>query len=162
MNAGQSSASQINKYTIADGLTECCWYRNGTFIGDGKVELDSEDDAATANWGSGWQIPSEAQVEELVRGDYTYTEWVKQNGVRGRRITSKSNGNSIFLPAAGIRSGTKTYYENDSGRYMSRTIYTKFEPASGDILTLEFSESKFWLDFEGRDEGQTVRSVRAR
>ena len=77
MNARQSSASQINKYTIADGLTECCWYRSGTFIGDGKVELDSEDDAATANWGSGWQIPSEAQVEVLVSGDYTYTEWVK-------------------------------------------------------------------------------------
>jgi len=51
MNAGQSSASQINKYTIADGLTECCWYRSGTFIGDGKVELDPEDNAATANWG---------------------------------------------------------------------------------------------------------------
>ena len=59
MNTGQSSGWQINKYTYAYGRTSGCWYSNGTFVGDGQAELLLEDDAATANWGSGWRMPSD-------------------------------------------------------------------------------------------------------
>ena len=70
---------------------------------DNLTELQSADDAATANWGSDWQMPSLAQIQELCSSSNTTTEWTQVNGVNGRKITSKSNGNSIFLPAAGWR-----------------------------------------------------------
>jgi hypothetical protein len=68
---------------------------------DNKTELEPEDDAATVNWGSNWQIPSAQQGEELLNSNYTTATWTQVNGVYGCKFTSKSNGNSIFLPAAG-------------------------------------------------------------
>ena len=86
---------------------------------DNPRELLPENDAAAVNWGGDWRMPSLAQIEELINGDYTTTEWTTLNGVNGRKITSKSNGNSIFLPAAG-------YFGrgNDEGYYWSRSINT--------------------------------------
>ena len=41
------------KYTIDDGKKEYSWYDSeGNFIGDGKITLDPEDDAATVNLGA--------------------------------------------------------------------------------------------------------------
>ena len=73
---------------------------------DNKLELEAEDDAATVNWGNDWQMPSEEQFAELIDTSYTTTSWTTQNGVNGRLIISKSNGNRIFLPAAGYRDET--------------------------------------------------------
>ena len=70
---------------------------------DGKTELDPEDDAATANWGPEWRMPSIEQIEELM--DNCTTEWTTRNGVNGRLFTSNINGASLFLPAADGRAG---------------------------------------------------------
>ncbi|MBQ7526628.1 MAG: hypothetical protein IJT11_02735 [Bacteroidaceae bacterium] len=157
MNAGQSSYSQINKYTFADGQMEACWYSNGTFVGDGKTELAPEDDAATANWGSGWQMPSFDQIKELCNSSNTTTEWTQVNGVNGRKITSKSNGNSIFLPAAGYRSGTSLSSAGSYGYYWSRSFDTSY---SDYAYGLYFgSDSVVWLSY-GRGSGSGVRPVR--
>ena len=86
---------------------------------DGLTELLPEDDAATANWGDEWQTPNVAQLQELYNSDYTTTEWTTQDGVYGRKITSKSNGNSIFLPAAGCCSGTELRNVGSEGHYWS-------------------------------------------
>ena len=74
------------------------YYNNG-----GKTELDLEDDAAYMNWGEGWRMPSLEQLKELYNSKYTTTQWTTQNGKNGRLITSKQNGRSLFLPAAGYR-----------------------------------------------------------
>jgi hypothetical protein len=78
--------------------------------GDGKLqpgELSSPliiagtiYDAATVNWGAEWYTPTYKQVEELLNN--TTSEWVNENGVKGRRFTSNTNGNSIFLPVTGL------------------------------------------------------------
>lgn len=65
---------------------------------DNKTVLDPEDDAATANWGGAWRMPTTAEQQELV-DNCTWT-WTTQNGVNGYKVTGP-NGNSIFLPAAG-------------------------------------------------------------
>lgn len=65
---------------------------------DNKTVLDSEDDAATINFGQAWCMPSIMQYEELINNAYTSRSYVSRKGLT---ITSKVNGNSIFLPAAG-------------------------------------------------------------
>ncbi len=158
MNAGQSSWSQINKYTFADGQKEACWYDGeGNFIGDGKTEFDPEDDAATANWGSDWQMPSLDQIKELINSEYTKTEWTRQGGVNGRLITSKSNGNSIFLPAAGCRYGTSLIAADSGGYYWSRSLSTNY---SGDACGLIFNSGDIGWSNNYRYYGQSVRPVR--
>ena len=61
-------------------------------------------DAARANWGSTWRIPTKTEMEELVN-NCTWT-WTTQNGVNGMSVVG-INGNSIFLPA-----GTGFFFES--------------------------------------------------
>ena len=68
-------------------------------IVDNKTKLEPEDDAATVNWGGAWRMPTKDEYGEL-RNNCTWT-WAIQNGVYGRKVTGP-NGNSIFLPAAGM------------------------------------------------------------
>ena len=72
---------------------------------DDKAELDTEDDAAFVNWGEDWCIPNMNQCTEILDDDNTTTKWTTRYGVHGSLIISKFNGKSIFLPAAGSRSG---------------------------------------------------------
>ena len=76
---------------------------------DNKTVLDPEDDAAFANWGGSWRMPTEAEWNELT-GNCTLT-WTTRNGVNGRLVTSTKNSNSIFLPAAGCRYDIDAFYE---------------------------------------------------
>ena len=115
MQAGQSESKYITKYTIADGETGAIWYdSSGNFIGDNKTVLDAADDAAIANLGSPWRMPTVDEIREL-RDNCTWT-WTTQDGVNGYQVDGP-NGNAIFLPAAGCRqnsglseAGTEGYY----------------------------------------------------
>ena len=63
--------------------------------------LDLEDDAAHANMGGDWHMPTPTQISELL--DNTTNAWTTQDGVNGRLFTSKKDGTkSIFIPAAGV------------------------------------------------------------
>lgn len=95
-------------------------YWDGTGSPDGKTVLDIEDDAARANWGGTWRMPTDAEWTEL-RNNCTWT-WTTQNGVNGRLVTSNSNGNSIFLPAAGHRSSSTFYGAGSYGYYWSSSL----------------------------------------
>lgn len=87
---------------------------------DGLLGL--EDDAAHVKLGGEWRMPSEEQFDELINDSYTTTEWTTQNGVNGLKITSKTNGNSIFLPAAGARNSSSLISAGSLGYYWSRTL----------------------------------------
>ena len=66
---------------------------------DDKTTLDLEDDAARANMGGVWRMPTSTEFQELY--DNTTNEWVtnyKGTGVSGMKFTSKTNGNSYLLP----------------------------------------------------------------
>ena len=80
---------------------------------------DSRYDAATANWGSGWRLPTASECNELVH-KCTWT-WTKLNGVNGYEVKSKKNGNSIFLPAAGDCWGDTPDDQGSISRYWSST-----------------------------------------
>lgn len=85
---------------------------------DGKKELDLSDDAAYVYWGSGWRMPSVAQIDELVSN--CTTEWTTMNGKWGRMMKSLKNGKSIFLPAAGYWNDSG--YRDSIGGYWSRSL----------------------------------------
>ncbi|MBQ5363598.1 MAG: hypothetical protein IIU09_01245, partial [Bacteroidales bacterium] len=94
-------------------LTKYCNNSNYGYNGftDYKIVLDPEDDAAAVNLGGSWRMATKAEQDEL-RSQCTWT-WTTQNGVNGRLVTGP-NGNSIFLPAAGLRNGTSLH---DAGSY---------------------------------------------
>ena len=155
MNEGQSSLMQINKYQAEDGKTDGCWYdSSGNFIGDGKTTLDLSDDAARANWGGQWVMPTYEDMVELF--DNTTNEWTTENGVNGRRFTSKINGNSIFLPAAGVRGGSLLYYQSSDGYYWSSSV----NPMYSDIARgLNEDSEGAYTYYNDRYYGQSVRPV---
>lgn len=122
---------------------------------DGKKELDLSDDAAYVNWGSGWRMPSASQIDEL-KSNCTYS-WTTMNGKNGYKVTSKKNGNSIFLPAAGSRKGASSYDVGSYGYYWSRSLYTEY---GWDAYSLYFYSSNFLRGKHDRRYGFCVRPVR--
>ena len=142
-------------------MTKYCPKSNYGYNGftDDKTELDPEDDAATANWGSGWQMPSSSQLQELYNSNYTTSTWTTQNGINGRRITSKSNGKSIFLPAAGYRYDASIDRLGGSNQHWSRSLHLAY-CSSAYML---FSDSNYIrTDYSNRYFGKSVRPVRVK
>ena len=92
---------------------------------DNKTTLELSDDAARANWGGSWRMPTDAELTEL-REQCTWT-WTTQNGVYGYKVTSKKSGytnKSIFLPAAGYRRGSSLGSAGSDGYYWSSSLGT--------------------------------------
>lgn len=125
-NVGASKPEDYGGYYAWGETTEKSTYTSSNYL-DGKgtsydIGTDiagTQYDAATANWGSPWVMPSFDQVKEL-KGNCT-SEWTTENGVNGRRFTA-SNGASIFLPAAGNRWGYKLYDAGSYGYYWSSSL----------------------------------------
>ena len=82
------------------------------------ISGDEQYDAAVANWGGGWRMPTRDEMEELVNN--CEWEWTKVNGVNGAKVIGP-NGSCIFLPWAGDRYGSSLYDEGFIGRYWSST-----------------------------------------
>lgn len=98
--------------------------KNGslTFAPAYEITSDANYDAATANWGNGWRMPSTAELAELMN----YCDWEFVGN--GYIVSSKAEGNSnsIFLPAAGYRYGDKQYGNGNAGYYASGEIIGTF------------------------------------
>ena len=114
--------------------------------------LLAEDDAATAKWGGEWRMPTKEERDELY--EYCNWEWTTKNGVEGYKVTSKQNGNSIFLPLAGCIDGdwTNTAY----GFYWTSTVNTENTWNAYDI---NFTSSSVLMNDDVRVYGRSVRPV---
>ena len=124
---------------------------------DNKTVLDAEDDAATANWGSAWRMPTEEEIQELLEGcDWKWVEDFNGSGVNGRLGTSKKNGSTIFLPAAGYRFDAGLKFAGDYGFYWSSSLV---EYNSLIAYFLYFNDGDiYWLN-DTRSIGRSVRAV---
>ena len=129
-NNGGSSASDMTKYNSSDGL----------------VTLQASDDAVVTNWGGSWKMPTETQFNELLNNSYCTNVWtgitVGGTTVYGRLFTSKSNGNTLFFPAAGLCNDGSVNDVGGHGYYWSSSLYTSNVSRgwrllffSGDVVT---------------------------
>lgn len=121
---------------------------------DDKITLETMDDVASVNWGGSWCMPTEKDIAEL-REKCTFS-WTGINGVLGYKITSKSNGKSIFLPAAGFRDNSSLISAAESGFYWSNSLDTDY-PNSARCLWFSYSENSGIKRY--RCYGLTVRPV---
>ena len=97
-------------------------------------------DAATANWGIGWRMPSPEQIDELCR-KCTWT-WTRLNGVQGYEVKSKTNDNSIFLPAPGYRLRAELNSAG-TGNYWSSRVYHLFASHAFCLMFTSLDETLF-------------------
>ena len=124
---------------------------------DNKTQLELSDDAARANWGGSWRMPTDAEMTEL-REQCTWT-WTTQNGVYGYKVTSKKSGytnKSIFLPAAGYRGGSSLDNAGSNGSYWSSSLRTDYP---GSAWYVNFNSSNVSRDYDNRSYGFSVRPV---
>lgn len=124
---------------------------NGKNIGD--ISGNAAYDAATANWGGSWRMPTRAEIQELV-DNCTWT-WTTQNGVKGYKVKSKKSGNNIFLPAAGGRFGSSLLVDGSLGYYWSSSPYENTYRAYG----LYFNSDDYYYVGILRYCGHSVRAV---
>ena len=137
--------SQLTKYCNLS-------YHGYNGFTDDLTILQPSDDAATASYGG--RTPTKEEWQELLNN--TTVSWTTQNGVNGRRFTG-ANGNSLFLPATGIRIGSSLYYDGRDGDYWSSTLNTV---NSNGAWIFYFDSSDQHMSLDTRDHGNTVRAVR--
>jgi len=140
---------------VYDKLTKYCNksdFGNNGFT-DKLTTLQAGDDPATAQWGSGWRTPSKAQWEELKNN--TKCEWQKDK--KGYQFTSKTNGNSVFLPAAGLRWDGELYNAGSDGHYWSRSLDTDYPYGAWGLY---FNSGDCYMNSDYRRGGFSVRPVR--
>ena len=144
------------KYCNGSGYSLTKYCTNSSYGSvDNKTQLELSDDAARVNWGGSWRMPTEAEQEEL-RANCTWT-WTTQNGVNGYKVTSKSNGNSIFLPAAGYRFYSSLGVAGSLGYYWSSSLDADYPY---DALRVSFSSSAVGGCYgDDRYYGLSVRPV---
>ena len=121
---------------------------------DDILSLESADDVASVKLGGAWRMPTDQEWTELRTG-CTWT-WTSLNGVYGYNV-SASNGNSIFLPAAGYMSGVELSGDGSVGRYWSSSLVSA---NPNDAWYVYFNSTKAYRD-DGvyRCVGFSVRPV---
>lgn len=172
-NVGASKPEEYGDYfawgeTTSKTTYNYSWYKwcNGSYntftkyctdSSDGTVDnntvLDQEDDAAAVNWGGNWRMPTAHEMEELV-DNCTWT-LTTQNDVNGYQVKGP-NGNSIFLPVAGLRTDSSIDRAGSIGCYWSSLLRTDMtQSAKG----LYFSSDEVTCGYFGRINGLSVRPV---
>ncbi len=91
---------------------------------DNLEELELEDDVAYTCWmKDDWNMPTVEQFRELK--EYTTHKWYdnyNDSGISGTLFTGE-NGNTIFLPAGGLKHRNVVRYSNTDGQYWSKNLY---------------------------------------
>ncbi len=151
------SYGRFAKYNVK--FTKYCnksEYGNNGFT-DNLTTLEPSDDAATANWGNEWRMPTKEEWQELKQN--TTCIWTTQKGVNGRLFTA-SNGNNLFLPAAGYRRDGILYRVGSYGYYWSSSLDTGY-PSRAWFFNFDFRSGNYYMYNYFRDIGPSVRAVRS-
>ena len=146
-----------NDYKLCNGSeTTLTKYNNNSSYGtvDNLTTLEQVDDAAYTS-DKTCRMPTKEELEELTAN--TTSTWEILNGVNGRRFTSKTNGNSIFVPAAGFCLSGSVINVGSVGFLWSSSLD---ESGSRDAWCLGFNSDGVGVGINGRCDGFTVRAVK--
>lgn len=136
---------EINGYKIKHGPV------------DHKRTLDFSDDAARQIWGGGWRLPDANELDSLMH----QCTWTRDtiNNIQGYRVISHRpgyEGNSIFLPFAGVKQQLSHIYYNASGFYWARNLLKGADLNGTGIIA---SNKLIGTSFYYRFLGQSIRPV---
>ncbi len=156
-NVGATSPKKYGDYFAWGEINTKGIYTEDNCVTYGKQVNDILDtaqyDAARANWGGNWRMPTKAEMQELV--DKCVWTWTTQNCFKGYKVTGL-NGNSIFLSAAGNRNGASLDSAKDYGYYWT---YTPDENYDNYAYGLGFGRGGYGVDYYDRNYGLSVRPV---
>ena len=162
--------STLTKYCPTGQQSYSWWDKEGsTVTADNKTQLELLDDAACANWGGSWRMPTEAELTELSNTKdapgYTWvwkTDYKGVSGCNGYLVIHASSeeaataSNSIFLPAAGRREGSSIVGQGEKGYFLSSSLNSS-HPGNAPYLYLYLENVA--VNGEARCYGYTVRPV---
>ena len=164
-NVGPNTESNKKPFTFADYK-----FGNGTSSSkvsgitkynstDSKTVLDLGDDAARANWGGSWRMPTTEEFAAL--GTATTSAWTADyqgSGVPGLVLTDKTDSSKVlFFPAAGICGNGSVFYVGSSSTYWSSSVFSSGVQGA---YSLYFDSSDVgWQNYGGRYYGFAVRGV---
>ena len=158
-NVGASSPSDYGDYYAWGETTTKSSYTHDNSrtyeMKMGDISGDLRYDAATANWGKGWRMPTYDELCELAY--QCKWQWTSQGGHKGYRVTGP-NDNSIFLPAAGWRGSLNDAHESPHGAGMCGQYWSS-TPDRKWTFSLNFSSSEYTVGTYDRFDGQRVRPV---
>ena len=90
---------------------------------DNKLTLDLDDDAAHANWGGSWRMPTYEEMEKLINNGYSVFSSIPNvngsviNGCLVTSVCSEDDGNFLFFPLTGQGRGSDLLYSGQSSMY---------------------------------------------
>lgn len=175
MNVGATKDSGFGSYFAWGEVKPKKYYSWGTYIwsqgdskfllkystSDRKIQLTPSDDAARANWGGEWRMPTIEEYEELIDPAKCTWEWITKDGVNGYKVTGKKTGNSIFLPITGFRFYEGVQFRAIKGIYWTSMLYSG---NPNKVWCLEFDFSDVDISFgklsANRFSGRCIRAVR--
>ena len=122
-----------------------------------STDLTLAQDAARANLGGNWRMPTKAECQELRDNcNVVGTENYNGTGVKGCIFTSKVNGNSVFFPAAGYCVNSVVDNVGSKGFYWSTNSY----PGGKSAWYLGvYPYGDAGMNYMGRSQGLSVRGV---
>ena len=147
-----TAATGVTDSAFRGGLTKYNT-KSSSGVVDNLTTLEQVDDAAYTS-DKTCRMPTKSDFEELTAN--TTSVWETLNGVNGRRFTSKTNGNSIFVPAAGY-CGNGSVGNVGYGGYLWSSSLNESIPSYG--WYLYFYSGTVYMDYYFRFNGGTVRAV---
>lgn len=123
---------------------------------DGKTVLEASDDAAVANWGGSWRMPTTAEFQAL--GAAVNTAWTQVNNVYGILCTDKADSSkTLFFPAAGGCGDGSVRSVGSNGGYWSSSLSANSRQLAYGLGFSSYGAG--WDDIYGRYFGFAVRPV---
>lgn len=117
------------------------------------ANLSLSQDAARANLGAPWRMPTAAEFQELYNN--CTSVWTTLKGVNGLLFTSNVNGNTLFFPAAGYYNGTSLSSRGSNAGYWSSSY-----GSDTNARLLTFGSSTIYPQgYNSRRLGFSVRAV---
>ena len=123
---------------------------------DRLTKLEPSDDAAVANWGGSWRMPTTDEFKTL--GAAVNTEWTQVNGVYGILCTDKKdNSKTLFFPAAGSCYNGIVGGVGNNGVYWSSSLGTNGSQSAYSLYLDIYDD--YWGGNSDRIQGFVVRPV---